>query len=135
MNADKIIVLDHGEVVEEGTHADLLRSNGRYASLVKAQGLGTSAKGMEPTLRGSEQSLKGPDRSTDIEATPLKLEISTLCEPDEQNVRATPHSVLTVFWTFLLENSHLWPQYMICLIVSVIGGKYHSRIPTVDPVY
>ncbi|MBW4716308.1 ABC transporter ATP-binding protein [Saccharothrix obliqua] len=31
--ADRIIVLDGGKVVEEGTHADLLAANGRYARL------------------------------------------------------------------------------------------------------
>jgi ATP-binding cassette subfamily B protein len=32
-NADQIVVLDHGRVIESGTHAGLLASNGRYAGL------------------------------------------------------------------------------------------------------
>jgi ATP-binding cassette subfamily B protein len=32
-NADKIVVLDHGRVVEIGTHADLLARNGTYSKL------------------------------------------------------------------------------------------------------
>ncbi|RRG02031.1 MAG: ABC transporter ATP-binding protein [Lactobacillus sp.] len=36
-NADQIIVLDHGSVVEQGTHKQLLQQNGAYAQLYNAQ--------------------------------------------------------------------------------------------------
>lgn len=36
-NADKIVVLDHGKIVEEGTHQDLLHQQGLYARLVEMQ--------------------------------------------------------------------------------------------------
>lgn len=35
--ADKIIVMEHGKIVEEGKHLDLLDQNGYYATLYKAQ--------------------------------------------------------------------------------------------------
>ena len=37
MNADEIIVLDDGRIIEEGTHSDLLRKGGRYAALWENQ--------------------------------------------------------------------------------------------------
>ena len=36
-NADKILVIDHGEIVEKGNHESLLNQNGFYADLYKSQ--------------------------------------------------------------------------------------------------
>lgn len=36
-NADRILVFDQGRLIEEGTHAELLASNGTYARLVRIQ--------------------------------------------------------------------------------------------------
>lgn len=43
VNADEIIVLEAGQVVERGTHGGLLRSNGKYAALWRSQREGTVA--------------------------------------------------------------------------------------------
>ncbi len=47
VGADKIIVLDHGKIIETGTHQQLLSSQGRYAQLQQEQlfqELGTELK-------------------------------------------------------------------------------------------
>ena len=36
-SADKIIVLDGGEIVEQGNHLELLKKNGIYADIYKTQ--------------------------------------------------------------------------------------------------
>ena len=38
IDADNIIVLDHGEIVAAGTHAELLSRGGLYAKLYTLQG-------------------------------------------------------------------------------------------------
>ncbi|MDO9545435.1 MAG: ABC transporter ATP-binding protein, partial [Pelolinea sp.] len=37
LSADQILVFDRGEIVEKGTHAELLKENGTYAGLYKTQ--------------------------------------------------------------------------------------------------
>jgi ATP-binding cassette subfamily B protein len=44
-DADYIIVLDHGAVIERGVHEDLIRQDGLYAQLYRLQSGGASANG------------------------------------------------------------------------------------------
>ena len=37
VSADRIYMLEHGEVVESGTHSELMRLNGKYADMFKKQ--------------------------------------------------------------------------------------------------
>ncbi len=37
LDADRILVFDHGKIVEQGTHAELLWQNGQYANLFRLQ--------------------------------------------------------------------------------------------------
>jgi len=37
VDADEILVLDHGEITERGTHADLLAQSGQYATMWQRQ--------------------------------------------------------------------------------------------------
>lgn len=37
MNADRIVVVEHGKIVEQGNHSELIVANGRYADLWSKQ--------------------------------------------------------------------------------------------------
>jgi ABC-type transport system involved in Fe-S cluster assembly fused permease/ATPase subunit len=51
VHADQILVMDHGRIVERGTHAELLARGGAYASMWEIQSR-EQAKG-EPTLEAA----------------------------------------------------------------------------------
>jgi ABC-type multidrug transport system fused ATPase/permease subunit len=42
--ADKICYMEHGQVLESGTHEELVALRGRYARLVEKQFLGSDAQ-------------------------------------------------------------------------------------------
>ena len=35
--AERVVVLDHGQIIEDGAHEDLVRADGRYAELFRLQ--------------------------------------------------------------------------------------------------
>src|SRR5687768_1304699 len=51
LNAGRIVVLERGEIVAQGTHAELMRQGGLYASLARLQFLGGRDEKTERTLR------------------------------------------------------------------------------------
>ncbi len=52
--ADVILVVDHGRIVERGTHSELLEQNGLYARLYREQ-FSTAVEGLEPLLIDTAQ--------------------------------------------------------------------------------
>ncbi|KAK1585703.1 ABC transporter [Colletotrichum navitas] len=58
MNADRIVVIEDGEVVEQGSHTELITANGRYADLWSKQTF------IKPKDEGSA----GTKKSTDVSA-------------------------------------------------------------------
>jgi ABC-type multidrug transport system fused ATPase/permease subunit len=54
INSDLIVVLDHGDIVEQGTHGSLINLQGVYAGLVKKQSIDVNENGVSNDVKHEE---------------------------------------------------------------------------------
>ncbi|KAF2665836.1 P-loop containing nucleoside triphosphate hydrolase protein [Microthyrium microscopicum] len=108
MRADKIVVLQKGRVVEEGTHETLLERNGAYAGLVYAQQLSLgdqteqaeAVEGVDTVLSRTKSISK-----SDTEAT----------KHEEYQKKSLIHS----FGLLLFELKAKWPSFFAMILISM----------------
>jgi ABC-type multidrug transport system fused ATPase/permease subunit len=60
-NADQVLVLDHGQIVERGTHTSLMEAQGRYYELYMSQFRREGQAAPGPLARGPERRKDRPD--------------------------------------------------------------------------
>lgn len=74
-NADKIVVVSRGEIVEEGTHAELIALGGVYQGLVEAQRISAERKeGIEMAIAEGEEEEEELDRILSREKSPERAD-------------------------------------------------------------
>ena len=139
--ADKIIVLSHGEMVEEGTHQQLLTLKGTYHKLVNAQALNTKQTDGND---GNDAGESTEDNSENWEATdtpvnfeellPTKMNPLTLVasqgnadeeagsESEDRDIARKLSLVKCLSIIIFQEQTHIWPIFLAGFIASVAGG-------------
>ncbi|OQE41972.1 hypothetical protein PENCOP_c004G02104 [Penicillium coprophilum] len=68
-NADKIVCMHKGDILEEGSHSELMAQNGPYSELVKLQTLGAASASNKTETTSSIESVSKSDATsiTDVE--------------------------------------------------------------------
>ena len=115
--ADDIIVLDHGRIVEQGTHSELLAQNGMYSTMVKARQ--RTSYELQDTDRDSNATSHLPI-SNDREASPWD-EVPKATR-NSQPVTRNSLSILPRLLSFL-HGSWNWVALSVLLSALTIGSS------------
>lgn len=127
-NADNIVVMEQGRILEQGTHSGLLESNGAYARLVKAQDLSaTTQQDAEcASLNVSEETLS--EASAELKKSTTQYSTSTKGRLEQQLSRddfdnwkqlGLIHTVLRI----LRSTPELSWTYALLILGCLVAGK------------
>ncbi|KNG52743.1 multidrug resistance protein 1 [Stemphylium lycopersici] len=127
--AERIVVLNRGEVVESGTHQQLLAIQGSYHKLVTSQALVKNDSDAESVSNSSESSDIAEDEKferalLDSNATE-KLSLDSTQqdkEEDQAGGRPTDFSLLRCIFIILQDQRQLWPLILIGSIAATGAG-------------
>jgi ATP-binding cassette, subfamily B (MDR/TAP), member 1 len=139
--ADKIIVLSRGEVVEEGTHQQLLGLKGTYHKLVNAQALNTKQTDAQDGRDASEstecssddweaadepatfeESIPGKSNPSKPVADQANADEEAGGESEDKDVARKFSLVKCLSIIIFKEQTHIWPIFLAGFIASVAGG-------------
>ncbi|XP_044268848.1 ATP-dependent translocase ABCB1-like isoform X3 [Tribolium madens] len=113
-NANRIVVVSQGTVIEEGTHSELMEKKGAYFDLVQSQGLSET----EETTKEEQQRQNGVVEMTKTSETAVAEGISTedLNDTKEENKGSAIIQILKM-------NKPEWFHILTGCITSVINGS------------
>lgn len=133
-NADNIIVMRQGKVVEQGAHQALINIDGAYAELVRLQGLNVNSDGQEDveSILSSASTEKINEKAEPIEtSTPADVEGAKekAAESDDGGDSSKRKANDQSFASTARSMGSLFRPYSFALILAtsgaiVIGGTY-----------
>lgn len=118
-NADNIAVMSNGSVIEQGSHEDLIRADGAYARLIRAQDLGkASDPGEVDQSEKSEEEVMLTKLETQLTVGPSDV-------PSEDTSRDTMnYSLIRCVFIILREQGVLWRWLILAAVAAVLGGSF-----------
>ncbi|OLN95357.1 Leptomycin B resistance protein pmd1-like protein 4 [Colletotrichum chlorophyti] len=134
-NADNIIVMDAGDIVEQGTHSDLIARNGAYANLVNLQNIHTVEEDEAPSRTSTAvESLDAIEiEKTGVNADDLAKAIETGAgekEKEQKKPKKTPAEDLQASgldsdksaWSVVKGLGKMIRPHILWLLLAVVAA-------------
>lgn len=115
-DADNIVLVSQGKVVEQGTHSELVTKDGRYAALVRAQDLGQRKEEGYKTEKREDASQTPEDVLP--EAAVQLAEAPELPRADETLNKSLISCMVILFG----EQQGMWKWFALALPATMIAG-------------
>lgn len=136
--ADNIVVMGKGEILEQGSHADLLAANGAYAGLVDAQKISAREDNVanlyhddEPESDGASMGKESkPEMPAGLDRTTSKKSIASIVlgrKADEEAGRKEQQygTLYCLYRLLLINKQYVFSLYIPALICSVASGAVY----------
>ncbi|CAI6019534.1 unnamed protein product [Clonostachys chloroleuca] len=127
-NADNIVVMGKGLIIEQGTHHDLLRADGAYSRLVRAQDLSVAANALaesESTDNGTEEE----DEHMNLEMAKTETHYSLVTNERMKSHSSRddydswkPYGLLHTIWRLVISSPELNWVYLILIITCLLSA-------------
>ncbi|KAI1273612.1 multidrug/pheromone exporter, ABC superfamily [Xylaria sp. FL0933] len=128
-NADKIVVMRNGKVIEQGNHSELMAKDAEYAALVRLQNMGSEASSIS-NPQTSKMSIDLPrkiscqveeDRAVMTDIAESKQEVAIDDSAEKEPERPA--------WSVMKKLGSLTRPYLLWLFIAffgslIVGGTY-----------
>lgn len=129
-DVDTIIVLKNGQVVESGTHMELISKNGEYATLVNLQVTENVKDPSSISRPGSSRHSSSRDYSAssrqssfqEYQNHPLEFNSNTTSEMQPSDQNSSPSKHTPSIWELLKLNAPEWPYAVLGSVGAVLAG-------------
>lgn len=121
-SADSIAVMSYGQLVEQGTHQELLALDGYYASLVRAQDLGAEDEGPSAVQDTKEVEAEVLEKTISLVRTKTNVSTTNELEAQGKIKESVDYSLIRCIIVMFAEQKSLYFCFFLTFIACLIGG-------------
>ncbi|KAF4441611.1 multidrug resistance [Fusarium acutatum] len=119
-DADNIVVVSAGQVVEQGTHEELLALNAHYARLIRAQNLAVSANYVHKDMSAKQDMVEVETDEEVARVMTAQTEKSMVFK--DADAKPKDRSIMTSIFLILKEQKALLPHIIVAALACSIAA-------------